>query len=58
MRLSDLVAACNGADPELAVEDEHGIPQPVVTIDTTAVVLRNGLLRPVVLLEPSRDEEV
>ena len=56
MRLSELVAACNGTDPELAVEDENGIAQPVVGIET-AVVLRNGRAEPVVLLEPARDDE-
>jgi hypothetical protein len=52
MRLSDLVAACNGTDPELAVEDEHGIPRPVTSADHAYISFG-----PVVLLEPARDDE-
>ena len=51
MRLSDLVARCQGADPELAVEDENGIPQPIVAIDHA--ITNVG---PVVLLEPARED--
>lgn len=52
MRLSELVAACNGTDPELAVEDENGIPQPVTSIDHAYTSFG-----PVVLLEPAREED-
>lgn len=51
MRLSELVARCQGTDPELAVEDENGIPQPIVDIDHA--ITNVG---PIVVLEPARGD--
>ncbi len=56
MRLSELVARCAGTDPELAVEDEHGIPRPVADIDH-GVMLTDGGAVQYVLLEPANGED-
>lgn len=52
MRLSDLVARCGGNDLELAVEDENGIPRPVVALDFSFTT--DGTY---VVLEPAREED-
>lgn len=56
MRLSDLVARCNGADPELAINDEHGIPRPIVAVDHAVVMTGDGPIA-VALLEPATELE-
>jgi hypothetical protein len=52
VKLSDLVARCQG-DPELMIEDENGIPQPVVDTDLGVMVSALGTVM-YVLLEPER----
>ncbi len=56
MRLSELVARCTGTDPELAVEDENGIPCPVVDIGLAWTLTSDGP-KQIVLLEPANGED-
>lgn len=56
MKLSELVDRCTGADPELVIEDDNGIPRPVTEADL-GVRMTNGGPVAYVLLESARDEE-
>ncbi len=56
MKLSDLVARCDGHDPELMVEDEYGIPHPVTDIDVGVMSTTAGPVS-YVLLEPAQGDE-
>jgi hypothetical protein len=55
MRLSELVVRCEG-DPELTIEDEHGVPRPVVDIDLGVMLTPSGPAT-YVLLEPARGDD-
>jgi hypothetical protein len=56
MKLSELIARCQG-DPELAIEDRHGIPRPVVDIDFGVKLSDDGQHGTYVVLESARDED-
>lgn len=58
MRLSELLRLNPAVgDPILMIEDEDGVPRPVVSLDHGLTIDENGVATRFLLLEPQRDED-